>query len=117
MGRPYSTDLRERFVSLLDAGMSASAAGRRMCVRESTAIRWAAIWRREGRASALPMGGDRRSDALEKHAALILGWVKERPDLFLREIVKRLDEQEVTTSETAVARLLARHGVTRKKRR
>lgn len=117
MGRPYSTDLRGRFVGLLDEGMSASAAGRRMCVAEATAIRWARIWRREGRADALPMGGGRRSEAIEAHAATILGWVAETPDLFLREIVARLRARGVAVSEGAVARLLARHGVTRKKRR
>ena len=30
MGKPYSSDLRQRFVGALDEGMSASAAGRRM---------------------------------------------------------------------------------------
>jgi transposase len=116
MGKPYSTDLRERFVGLLASGMSASAAGVRMCVTVSTAIRWAATWRSEGRAKALPMGGDRRSAPLEQHAALILDWVKEKPDLFLREIVGKLAERKVETSQRAVARLLARHGITRKKR-
>ncbi len=117
MGRPYSIDLRGRFVALLDEGLSASAAGRRMCVAEATAIRWARIWRSEGRADSLPMGGDRRSEAVEAHAATILGWVAQTPDLFLREIVARLAAREIDVSEGAVARLLARHGVTRKKRR
>jgi transposase len=117
MAGPYSKDLRERFVAALDEGMNASAAGARMRVSRATAIRWAAIWRTEGRSEAKPMGGDRRSEALEAHAETILGWVRETPDLFLREIVARLVEREVETSQASVARLLARHGVTRKKRR
>ena len=64
MGKPYSSDLRQRFVAALDEGMSASAAGRRMRIARSTAVRWAATWQREGRAGALPMGGDRRSERL-----------------------------------------------------
>ena len=116
MGRPYSADLRGRFVAALDEGMSASAAGRRMRIAESTAIRWASIWRREKRAEALPMGGDRRSEALEAHAATILGWIEQTPDLFQREIVSRLAAQGVETSETGVARLFARHGIAHKKR-
>jgi len=32
MGKPYSSDLRQRFVAALDEGMSASAADRRMRV-------------------------------------------------------------------------------------
>jgi hypothetical protein len=90
MGKPYSSDLRQRFVAALDEGMSASAAGRRMRIARSTAVRWAAIWQKEGRAEALPMGGDRRSEALEAHAETILGWVAETPDLFLNEIAARL---------------------------
>lgn len=116
MGKPYSSDLRGRFVAALDEGMSASAAGRRMRISRATAVRWAATWQREGRAEALPMGGDRRSEALEAHAPDILGWLEEKPDLFLREIVSRLADAGVETSAMSVARLLARHGVTRKKR-
>lgn len=116
MGRPYSTDLRVRFVGALDEGMSASAAGRRMRISRATAVRWAATWQRERRAEALPMGGDRRSEALEAHAAEILGWLEENPDLLLREIVSRLADAGVETSAMSVARLLARHGITRKKR-
>jgi len=116
MGKPYSSDLRQRFVAALDEGMSASAAGRRMRIARSTAVRWAATWQREGRAEALPMGGDRRSDALEAHAAKILGWLGDKPDLFLSEIVARLAEGGVESSVSSVARLLTRHGITRKKR-
>jgi len=116
MGKPYSSDLRGRFVAALDEGMSASAAGRRMRISRATAVRWAGVWKSEGRAEALPMGGDRRSEALEVHAAEILGWLEGKPDLFLREIVLRLADAGVETSAMSVARLLARHGVTRKKR-
>ena len=116
MGKPYSSDLRGRFAASLDEGMSASAAGRRMRISRATAVRWAATWQREGRAEALPMGGDRRSEALEAHAPDILGWLEEKPDLFLREIVSRLADAGVETSAMSVARLLVRHGITRKKR-
>lgn len=116
MGKSYSSDLRQRFVAALDEGMSASAAGRRMRIARSTAVRWAATWQREGRAEALPMGGDRRSGALEAHASEILGWLDEEPDLFLSEIVARLAANGIETSVSSIARLLARHGITRKKR-
>jgi transposase len=116
MGKPYSSDLRQRFVAALDDGMSASAAGRRMRIARATAVRWAATWQREGRAEALPMGGDRRSGALETHASKILGWLADKPDLFLGEIVTRLAEEDVKSSVSSVARLLTRHGITHKKR-
>lgn len=116
MGKPYSVDLRERFVALLDRGLSASAAGSQLLVARSTATRWGLIWRTEKRCAALPMGGDNRSAALEEHAGTILSWVEEKPDIFLREIVAQLVLQGVKTSEDAVSRLLSRHGITRKKR-
>ena len=115
MGKPYSSDLRQRFVAALDEGMSTSAAGRRMRIARSTAVRWAATWQREGRAGALPMGGDRRSEALEAHATKVLGRLEEKPDLYLSEIVARLTEESVESSVSSVVRLLTRHGVTRKK--
>lgn len=116
MGKPYSSDLRQRFVAALDEGMSASAAGRRMRIARATAVRWAATWQLEGRAEALPMGGDRRSGALEPHASKILAWLEETPDLFLSEIVARLANDGVESSASSVARLLTRHGITHKKR-
>lgn len=88
-----------------------------MLLARSTATRWGLIWRSEKRCRALPTGGDHRSGALEAHAPLILTMVRERPDIFLREIVAELADKEISTSIDAVRRLLARHGITRKKRR
>lgn len=117
MGRPYSKDLRSRFVALLDAGMSASGAGNRLLVPRSTATRWGSIWTTEKRCEALPMGGDRRSAPLEEHSDFILARVEEKPDMFLCEIVADLRaSKDVIASENAVSRLLSRHGITRKKR-
>ena len=116
MGKPYSTDLRERFAALLDEGKSASAAGRQLLVARSTAVRWGQIWQTERRAAALAMGGDRRSGPLEAEAAGILARIEEKSDIFLREIVAELARKDVTTSEASIRRLLARHGITRKKR-
>ncbi len=117
MGKAYSSDLRSRFVSLLERGLSASGVGRRLLVPRSTATRWAKIWRDEGRAEALAMGGDRRSAALEAHASTIRDLVEQRPDIFLHEIVADLASKGVSTSEDAVSALLTRHGITQKKRR
>ena len=116
MGKPYSKDLRERFVALLEAGASASGAGKQLLVARSTATRRGAIWTTEKRCEALPMGGDRRSAYLEKHSAFILSRVEEKPDIFLHEIVAELVSRDIIASENAVCRLLFRHGITRKKR-
>ncbi|WP_310621691.1 IS630 transposase-related protein [Flexibacterium corallicola] len=115
MGKPYSRDLRKRFIILLDTGMSASAAGRRLMVARSTATRWAWIWRRENRCEALPMGGDRRSASLERYASFIVSCVRSQPDIFLHELVNILAAKGVSASQSALSNLLSRHGLTRKK--
>ncbi|MBB4268264.1 hypothetical protein [Roseospira visakhapatnamensis] len=101
---------------VLEEGLSASGAGRRLLVARSTATRWGKIWRDEGRAEALAMGGDQRSHAMEAHASIVLGLVEETPDIFLHEIVAKLASQGISASTDMVRSLLARHGITRKKR-
>ena len=49
------------------------------------------------------MGGDRRSDALEAHAAKVLGRLEETPDLYL--IVARPTDETVARSVSSLARL------------
>ena len=115
-GKPYSKDLRSRFVALLDAGVSASGAGEQLLVARSTATRRGAIRTTERRCEALPMGGDRRSAYLEEHSAFILSRVEGKPDILLHEIVAELVSRDVIASENAVCRLLFRHGITHEKR-
>ena len=116
MGRPYSPDLRKRFVALLGQGFSARAAGCRLLISAATATRWGKTWRTEKRAAALPMGGDRRSGRLEAHASTILDLVRGKPDLYLSEIIVELSKKDIAAKPDALSRLLIRHGITRKKR-
>ena len=57
MAGAYSTDLRSRVLAALEAGESPDAAARRFAVGRSTAYRWAAAARDEGRREAKRMGG------------------------------------------------------------
>jgi transposase len=57
MAGAYSTDLRSRVLAAVEAGESPDAAARRFAVGRSTAYRWAAAAREEGRREARPMGG------------------------------------------------------------
>ena len=57
MAGAYSTDLRSRVVMAVEAGESPDAAARRFAVGRSTAYRWVAAARDEGRREAKPMGG------------------------------------------------------------
>ncbi len=57
MAGAYSTDLRSRVLAAVEAGESPGAAARRFAVGRSTAYRWAAADREEGRRAAKRMGG------------------------------------------------------------
>ena len=58
MAGAYSTDLRSRVLAAIEAGESPDAAARRFAVGRSTAYRWAAAARDEGRREARRMGGN-----------------------------------------------------------
>jgi transposase len=57
MAGAYSTDLRSRVLAAVEAGESPDAVARRFAVGRSTAYRWMAAARDEGRRAAKPMGG------------------------------------------------------------
>ena len=57
MAGSYSTDLRSRVLAAVEAGEGVGAAARRFAVGRSTAYRWAAAARDEGRREARPMRG------------------------------------------------------------
>lgn len=116
MGKPLSNDLRRRVISAVEGGSSASAAGRRFGVGRSTAIDWAAGWRKTGRAAARRMGGDRRSHRMEAWAETILGWIGETPDITLVEMQARLRAKAAPSAMGTLWRLLDRHAMTVKKR-
>jgi transposase len=52
MAGAYSTDLRSRVLTAVEAGESPEAAARRFAVGRSTAYRWVAAARDEGRREA-----------------------------------------------------------------
>lgn len=118
MTRPLSKDLRKRLISAVEGGQSRRAAARRFGVAASTAVKWVADWRREGRVEAKPLGGDRHSHRMEAHAADILALVDETPDITLTEIAGHLEEAHgLRVAQSTVWRLLDRHGLTFKKNR
>jgi transposase len=57
MAGAYSVDLRSRVLAAVEAGESPEEAARRFAVGRSTAYRWAAAARDEGRREAKRMGG------------------------------------------------------------
>ncbi|KAA0579148.1 hypothetical protein FZ983_17700 [Azospirillum sp. B21] len=57
MTAPLSLDLRERLMASADGGQSWRSAAKRFVVAPSTAIKWVALWRRDGHVQPKPMGG------------------------------------------------------------
>lgn len=98
MAAALSLDLRERVIAAIEAGASCRQAAERFGVGKASAIRWHARFRAEGQVSAKPMGGDRHSHRVEAHAALILQALKERPQIYLREVRDALQEHGAAVS-------------------
>src|SRR5271165_859539 len=85
MAEPLSTDLRERVVAAVKGGMSRRRAAAHFRVGISSAIRWVAQAETCGDLRPKPMGGDRRSAAIEAQADTILSLRAKEPDTTLAE--------------------------------
>ena len=113
MAGPYSKDLRSRVLAAIEAGETPEAAAERFAVARSTAYRWAAAARDEGRREAKPMGGGPapRIRGGAEAAMLELAGRPEHPSL--SEIAARLAETHgVRVHLTTVHRALRRAGWT-----
>ena len=86
-------------------------------VSASSAIRWRALEREQGDARPKAIGGDRRSDHIEAHAALILALYEETPDMTLDELRALLAEKGVVFGYGTIWRFFERRRITYKKRR
>jgi len=118
MSKALSVDLRRRVVDAVEAGSSCRAAAGRFGVGVSSAIRWVSRVRAGGGLEPGKRGGNVRSHRIDGHRDLILGWIKEEPDMTLAEIADRLDAAVgYRPLPSSVCRFFQRHGVTRKKRR
>jgi transposase len=118
MARALSQDLRSRVIVAIEGGLSCRAAAKRFGVGIATAIRWLKAWRTEGRRTALPMGGDLRSQRIEAFARVILGAIEARVDITLVEMAELLErEHGAKFAPSTIWRFLDRHGMTFKKNR
>ena len=117
MGAARSTDLRERVVAEVSAGMSRRQAAARYRVSPSSAIRWTALEKETGSVSPRPRGGVSRSP-LEPHASWLLDMVARQPDLTLAELEQRIfDALGLKITERSIRRFFARHRISYKKNR
>ena len=116
MARPYSSDLRIRVIRVVEDGVSARGAGRRLGIGESTATAWVGRWRRTGSVEAKSQKGRSRSP-LAAHSEWLLSLVGECADLTLDEIRGLLAERGVRVAVSSVWRFFDRHGISFKKNR
>ena len=117
MPRSISTDLRDRVVAAVDAGASRRQAADRFGVSAASAVRWVALAHRQGDARPKKQGGDRRSRRIEDHGELLLGLVRETPDMTLAEVRVELAERGISAAVSTIWRFFDRCGMTLKKRR
>jgi transposase len=116
MARPYSRDLRERVVGAVEGGLSRRRAAKRFGVAISTVIDWVDAWRKEGRLTAKPMGGD-HSSRLKGDRDWLLERVAAVPDLTLEEIRSELAARGKPVGYGTVWRFFAAEGISFKKNR
>jgi transposase len=57
MPKPYSSDLRQRVIALVEAGQSRRAVARLLNIGKATVILWVKDYRATGKQAAKPMGG------------------------------------------------------------
>lgn len=113
MAGSYSTDLRGRVLAAVEAGETPEAAARRFAVGRSTAYRWVAAARDEGRREAKRMGGGPKPVVRDGVEAALLGMLKENNRLTLAECRDRLErETGVRVHPWTVGRALRRAGWT-----
>jgi transposase len=113
MAGAYSRDPRGRVLAAMAAGESPEAAARRFAVARSTAYRWAAAARDEGRREAEPMRGGPAPRIRGEVEAAMLSLAGRPNHLSLAEIAARLAETTgVHVHLTTVHRALRRAGWT-----
>lgn len=113
MAGPYSEDLRGRVLAVVEAGETPEAAARRFAVGRSTAYRWVAAARDEGRREAKRMRGGPAPRIAGEVASTMLSLAGRPNHPSLAEIATRLAETHgVRVHLTTVHRALRRAGWT-----
>ncbi len=78
--------------------------------------RWRKLDREKGDVRPGPLGGDRRSGRIEAQADLVLGLLRETPDITVEELRAALAARGHAFGYGTLQRFFARRRITRKKR-
>jgi len=110
--------LRVRVIkAVVEDGLSRNEAARVFRVGIASAIRWVKTFEETRRASALPVGGDRRS-VLKPHRSWLLELRRKENDLTLDAIAERLlGSHGVRADKSMLSRFFAAEGISFKKNR
>src|SRR6476620_4401992 len=114
MPRPYSTDLRERAVEVVESGASRREIAEIFKVGVSSVIRWCQRWSETGSAAPKRSGGS--VSPLEEHSDWILALIAKQPDLTLDEMLAVMAKHGIPGSRSALQRFFDRHNVSFKKK-
>lgn len=116
MPRPYSVDLRERVVCLVEGGLSCRQTAKRFHVSVSFVIKLLQRWRESETLEPASFGGHKTSTLLA-HGDRVRALVAAEPEATIDDLCGRLAQEGVQVSRSAVGRCLLDLGLTRKKRR
>jgi transposase len=116
MGKPYSSDLRDRVLRHIEQGHARRDAARRFGVSPSFAIKLDRRVRATGSTAPARQGRPPGSGALVAFRDCLSGMVEARPDITLRELAERLEaEHGHRTHPSSISRLLSACGFSYKK--
>lgn len=116
MGRPYSLDLRDRAVALVEQGQSARTVAKALDLGASTVIRWVARKKTTGSAAPGQMGGHRPYLITGKNAEYLRARLSEG-DVTIAQLVRELADRELEVDARTVWSFAHREGFSFKKNR
>jgi transposase len=116
MGKPISSDLRERIVRVVEAGRSRRAMAARFEVAPSTAVRIQARYAATGSVAPARQGRPEGSGKLGPYREAIIGKVRDKPDITMPDLALWLEAQHgVSIDPSNLSKFLCREGFTYKK--
>lgn len=116
MTRPYSEDLRERIVRVVEAGTSRNVAAKQFSVSISFVVKLMQRWKQRGTIKADKYGGWRKPK-LAPHGDRIRALVAENCDITIDELRAALAAEGIEAKRSTLGDFLLTQGLTRKKRR
>jgi transposase len=116
MGKPYSTDLRDRIADHIASGQSRRSASHHFGVSPSCAVKLAQRIATTGSAAPARQGRPPGDGKLAPHMATLMKWVDAEPDITMPELSARLaNATGVLAHPASLSRVLLKAGFSFKK--